>query len=229
MCLCVFVRVAGWGITFFKNSVFFFRSLCFVSASHYLNVADPHPSLHVVADHEIPQNAVGGDLGLLDDVGAEGDLADAVFLRDGGGDGKLELGWRETETGSVFVSNNIILLSVLIRPRFTTVNTRMQAQTWALGGVGAGGPPVAERQHLEVRDGRVVHDGDVQAEAADQLQRPQAGHVLVATQPPPQELLVGQQEHGPVPTRDAGRHPEHLHLLGTGGGKRDFSGRTRAG
>lgn len=67
----------------------------------------------------------------------------------------------------------------------------------------------------------MVDDGDVQAEAADQLQRPQAGHVLVASQPPLQKLLVGQQEDGPVPARDVGRHPEHLHLrLRTGGGRR---------
>ncbi len=64
----------------------------------------------------------------------------------------------------------------------------------------------------------MVGDGDVQAEAADQLQRPQAGHVLVVSQPPLQKLLVGQQEDGPVPARDVGSHPEHLDLwLRTGG------------
>lgn len=65
----------------------------------------------------------------------------------------------------------------------------------------------------------MVGDGDVQAEAADQLQGPQAGHVFVASQTALQELLVGKQEDGPVSTRDAGRHPENLHLwLRTGGG-----------
>lgn len=58
----------------------------------------------------------------------------------------------------------------------------------------------------------MVHDGDVQVEAADELQRPQAGHVLVAAQAALQQLLVGQQEDGAVPARDAGCHPEHLHL-----------------
>lgn len=58
----------------------------------HLNVPDPHVPLHVVADHEVSQEAVGGDLGLLDDVGAEGDLADVVFVFDRSGDGRLGLG-----------------------------------------------------------------------------------------------------------------------------------------
>lgn len=58
----------------------------------------------------------------------------------------------------------------------------------------------------------MVDDGDVQAQAADQLHRPQAGHVFVASQPSLQKLLVGQQEDGSVPTRDVGRHLEHLDL-----------------
>lgn len=58
----------------------------------------------------------------------------------------------------------------------------------------------------------MVDDGDVQAQAADQLRRPQAGHVFVASQPSLQKLLVGQQEDGSVPTRDVGRHLEHLDL-----------------
>lgn len=62
-----------------------------------------------------------------------------------------------------------------------------------------------------------MDDGDVQREAADELQRPQAGHMLVAAQPPLQELLVGQHEDGAVPTREVGRHLEELHLwLGAG-------------
>lgn len=91
----------------------------------------------------------------------------------------------------------------------------MHVWTWCLGSIGptaAGAPAVAERQHLQVGDGRVVDDGDVQAQAADQLHRPQAGHVFVASQPSLQKLLVGQQEDGSVPTRDVGRHLEHLDL-----------------
>lgn len=59
----------------------------------HLNVSDPHVSLHVVADHEVSQHAAGGDLCLLDDVGAEGNLADVLFVFDHRGDGKLGLGW----------------------------------------------------------------------------------------------------------------------------------------
>ncbi len=101
--------------------------------------------------------------------------------------------------------------------------------TWCPGCVGlscavggGGAPAIAERQHLEVRDGRMVDNGDVQAEAADELQRTQAGHMLVASQPPLQKLLVSQQEDGPVPTRDADRHLEHLHLRLRTAGWRQF-------
>lgn len=59
-----------------------------------LNVSDPHVSLHVVADHKISQNAIGGDLGLLDDVGTEGHSADVLFHFDHRGDGMLGPGWR---------------------------------------------------------------------------------------------------------------------------------------
>lgn len=97
----------------------------------------------------------------------------------------------------------------------------MHVWTWCLGSIrpaAAAAPAVAERQHLQVGDGRVVGDGDVQTQAADQLHRPQAGHVFVASQPSLQKLLVGQQEDGSVPTRDVGRHLEHLDLrLGTAG------------
>lgn len=72
----------------------------------------------------------------------------------------------------------------------------------------------------------MVGDGDVQAEAADQLQRPQAGHVFVASQPSLQELLVGEHEDGPVPARDVGRHPEHLHFRLRTGGDRQVKGVT---
>lgn len=58
----------------------------------HLNVSYPHVSLHVVADHKVSQEAVGGDLGLLDDVGAEGDPADVLFVFDHSGDGRLRLG-----------------------------------------------------------------------------------------------------------------------------------------
>ncbi len=57
-----------------------------------LNVSDPHVSLHIVADHKVSQEAGGGDLGLLDDVGAEGDPADVVFTFDDSGDRRLRLG-----------------------------------------------------------------------------------------------------------------------------------------
>ncbi len=58
----------------------------------HLNVSDPHVPLHIVADHKVSQEAIGGDLGLLDDVGAEGDLADVLFLFDHSGDRRLRLG-----------------------------------------------------------------------------------------------------------------------------------------
>lgn len=57
----------------------------------YLNVSYPHLSLHIVADHKVSQQAVGGDLGLLDDVRAEGDLADVFLLFDHRGDGRVLL------------------------------------------------------------------------------------------------------------------------------------------
>lgn len=70
--------------------------LMFVFIMHvrvdHLNVSDAHVSLHVVADHKVSQDAAGGDLGLLDDVGAEGDLADVLFILDHSGHGRLELG-----------------------------------------------------------------------------------------------------------------------------------------
>lgn len=72
----------------------------------------------------------------------------------------------------------------------------------------------------------MVDDGDVQAEAADQLQRAQAGYMLVASQAALQKLLVGEQEDSPVPTRYINRHPEHLHLrLRTGEERGGNSGR----
>lgn len=58
----------------------------------------------------------------------------------------------------------------------------------------------------------MVDNGDVQAEAADQLQRAQAGHILVASQAALEKLLVGEQEDGPVPTWYINCNPEHLHL-----------------
>lgn len=58
----------------------------------------------------------------------------------------------------------------------------------------------------------MVDNGDIQAETADQLQRAQAGHILVASQPALEKLLIGEQEDGPVPTRYINCHPEHFHL-----------------
>lgn len=69
----------------------------------HLNVSDAHVSLHVVADHEISQNAIGGDLGLLDDVGAEGDLADVLLVLDHRGDGRLGLRWKHKDRKCVCV------------------------------------------------------------------------------------------------------------------------------
>ena len=71
---------------------------------------------------------------------------------------------------------------------------------------------VAQWQHLQVGDGGVIHNGDVHTETADQLQGSQAGHMLIPPQPPLEQLLIGQHEHGPVTTWDTGPHPEHLHL-----------------
>lgn len=65
----------------------------------HLNVSDPHVSLNIIADHEVSQDATGGDLCLLNDVGAEGDLADVLFVFDHSGDGKLRFGW-STKTGN---------------------------------------------------------------------------------------------------------------------------------
>lgn len=58
----------------------------------------------------------------------------------------------------------------------------------------------------------MVDNGDFQSEAADQLQRAQAGHVFVASQAALEKLLIGEQEDSPVPTRYVNGHPEHLHL-----------------
>lgn len=63
-----------------------------VRPSH-LDVADAHVSLHVVADDEVSQEAAGADLRLLDDVGAEGDVAHVLFSFDHCGDRKLRFGW----------------------------------------------------------------------------------------------------------------------------------------
>lgn len=67
----------------------------------YLHVSDSRVPLEVVADHKISQDAVGGDHGLLHDVGAEGDLAGVLFPLDRRGDWRLHLGW-STKTPSVF-------------------------------------------------------------------------------------------------------------------------------
>lgn len=55
----------------------------------HLNVPDGHVPLDVVANDEIPQQPVGGDPGLLDDVGAEGDPARVLLLLDRRGNGEL--------------------------------------------------------------------------------------------------------------------------------------------
>lgn len=68
----------------------------------HLNVSYPHVSLHIITNHKVSQEAVGGDLGLLDDVGAEGDLADVLFVFDHSSDGRLRVGLG-TKTGSVFL------------------------------------------------------------------------------------------------------------------------------
>lgn len=73
----------------------------FRTCSH-LNVSYSHVSLDVITDHKVPQKATGGDLGLLDDVGVEGDLADVLLVFYQSGNGGLELGC-STKTGSVFV------------------------------------------------------------------------------------------------------------------------------
>ena len=57
----------------------------------HLDVSNPHVSLDIIADHKVSQDAAGGDLGLLDDVRAKGDLPDVLFVFDHSGDGKLGL------------------------------------------------------------------------------------------------------------------------------------------
>lgn len=64
---------------------------CRQKVEAHLNVSYPQVSLHVIADDEVSQQAAGADLGLLDDVGAEGDPVDVLLLFDHGGDGRLEL------------------------------------------------------------------------------------------------------------------------------------------
>lgn len=72
-----------------------------VRPSH-LDVADAHVSLHVIADDKVSQEAAGADLRLLDDVGAEGDVAHVLFSFDHCGDRKLWFAW-STKTGSALV------------------------------------------------------------------------------------------------------------------------------
>lgn len=79
-------------------------------------------------------------------------------------------------------------------------------QTWRPGWLGPAA--AAERKHFEDGDGQVVHDGDLHPQVANQLQRPQAGHMLVATQPALEQLFVLEQKDGPLAARNAGRHPE---------------------
>ena len=62
------------------------------SQRSHLDVSYPHVPLHVVADHKVSQEAAGGDLSLLDDVGTEGDLADVLLFVDHSGEGRLRLG-----------------------------------------------------------------------------------------------------------------------------------------
>lgn len=75
-----------------KTNAFTVCSSVFQSSILHLNVSYPHVSLNIVADHKVSQDAVGGDLGLLDDVGAEGDLADVLFVFDRGAGGRVEPG-----------------------------------------------------------------------------------------------------------------------------------------
>ena len=63
------------------------------SGPPHLYVSDAQLSLHVVTDHEVAQVTAGGDLGLLDDVGAEADLAEVLVLLDRRGDGQVRLAW----------------------------------------------------------------------------------------------------------------------------------------
>lgn len=98
MSVCVCVRMDGKFA--YMHPKYSPSLLLLVLAHAHLNVSDPHVPLDVVADHEVSQDAAGGDLGLLDDVGAEGDPAHVLFVFDDGGDGKLGLGW-STKTGSV--------------------------------------------------------------------------------------------------------------------------------
>lgn len=68
----------------------------------HLYVSNPQFSLNIVANHKVSQVAVGGDLGLLDNIGAEGDLADVLFILDCSGDGWFRFGL-STKTGSSVV------------------------------------------------------------------------------------------------------------------------------
>lgn len=48
----------------------------------YLYIADADFSLYIIAHHKFSQHAVGRNLGLLDNVGSEGDLAEGFILLD---------------------------------------------------------------------------------------------------------------------------------------------------
>lgn len=63
-------------------------------AEAHLDVPDAHVPLDVVADDEVPQHPVGGDPGLLDDVGTEGDPAHVLLLLDHRGNRQLRPAWR---------------------------------------------------------------------------------------------------------------------------------------
>ena len=68
------------------------RATCTLFGGHsHLYVSDAQLSLHVVADHKVAEVTAGGNLGLLDDVGAEADLAEVLVLLDHRGDGQISL------------------------------------------------------------------------------------------------------------------------------------------
>lgn len=48
----------------------------------YLYIADSSFPLYIIEHHKFSQHAIGGNFGLLDDVGSEGDLAEGFVLFD---------------------------------------------------------------------------------------------------------------------------------------------------
>ena len=69
--------------------------VCFWCVKSDLYVSYPQLSLHVIVHHKLSQHAAGGDLSLLNDVGAEGDPTERLILFDHRGNRKSRLGWWE--------------------------------------------------------------------------------------------------------------------------------------